>query len=74
MTVPGNSPVVTFRIVFRTGAAADPANMPGLADLTATRNVCLTCHNDKVTHKAGGECAKCHQVVWTPMATRAGPR
>ena len=24
VTVPGNSPVVTFRIVFRTGAAADP--------------------------------------------------
>ncbi len=36
VTVPGNSPVVTFRIVFRTGAAADPANMPGLADLTAS--------------------------------------
>ena len=36
VTVPGNSPVVTFRIVFRTGAAADPANLPGLADLTAS--------------------------------------
>jgi hypothetical protein len=44
-------------------------------NLTATRNVCLTCHNDKVNHKSGGECAKCHQVVWTPAATRpAGPR
>ncbi len=38
--------------------------------LTATRNVCLTCHNDKVNHKAGGECAKCHQVQWTPTAVR----
>ena len=28
MTVPGNSPVVTFRIVFRTGAAADPQTCP----------------------------------------------
>jgi len=42
-------------------------------NLTATRNVCLACHNDKVTHKAGGECAKCHQVVWTPTAARQGP-
>jgi hypothetical protein len=41
--------------------------------LTATRNICLTCHNDKVTHKAGGECAKCHQVQWTPSAARQGP-
>ena len=41
--------------------------------LTATRNVCLTCHNDKVNHKSGGECAKCHQVVWTPTAARPGP-
>jgi hypothetical protein len=42
-------------------------------NLTATRNVCLTCHNDKVNHKAGGECAKCHQVVWTPTAARPAP-
>ena len=42
-------------------------------NLTATRNVCLTCHNDKVNHKAGGECAKCHQVVWTPTAARPSP-
>lgn len=39
--------------------------------LTATRNVCLTCHNDRVNHKVGGECAKCHQVQWTPSAVRA---
>ena len=39
-------------------------------NLSATRNVCLTCHNDKVNHKAGGECAKCHQVAWTPTAAR----
>ncbi len=39
-------------------------------ELTATRNVCLTCHNDKVNHKAGGECAKCHQVQWKPSAVR----
>jgi nitrate/TMAO reductase-like tetraheme cytochrome c subunit len=37
-----------------------------------TRNVCLTCHNDKVNHKAGGDCAKCHQVQWTPNAAREG--
>jgi hypothetical protein len=38
--------------------------------LTATRNVCLTCHNDRVNHKIGGQCAKCHQVQWTPSAVR----
>jgi len=37
--------------------------------LTATRNVCLTCHNDRVDHKPGRECAKCHEVHWTPSAT-----
>jgi zinc protease len=32
--LPGNSPLVTIRIVFTTGAASDPANKPGLAHLT----------------------------------------
>jgi zinc protease len=32
---PGKSPLVTFRMVFTTGAAADPAEKPGLAYLTA---------------------------------------
>jgi zinc protease len=32
---PSKSPLVTFRIVFTTGAAADPADKPGLAALTA---------------------------------------
>lgn len=34
--LPGKSPVVTFRIVFRTGAASDPAGKPGLANITAS--------------------------------------
>jgi hypothetical protein len=38
--------------------------------LTATRNVCLTCHNDRAAHKPGQECAKCHQVQWSPAAVR----
>lgn len=38
--------------------------------LTATRNVCLTCHNDRVNHKIGRECAQCHAVQWTPSAIR----
>ena len=42
--------------------------------LNPTRNVCLTCHNDKVNHKAGAECAKCHQVQWTPVAARGALR
>jgi len=41
-----------------------------MLELTATRNVCLTCHNDQVNHRVGGECAKCHQVQWTPSAVR----
>ncbi len=35
VTLPGQSPLVTFRIVFRTGAASDPAGKPGAAALTA---------------------------------------
>ncbi|MCE5311050.1 MAG: insulinase family protein [Acidobacteriales bacterium] len=31
----GKSPLVTFRIVFTAGSAADPADKPGLANLTA---------------------------------------
>ncbi len=34
--MPGKSPLVTFRIVFTTGAAADPVDKPGLASLTAS--------------------------------------
>lgn len=33
--IPGASPLVTFRIVFLTGAASDPAGKEGLANLTA---------------------------------------
>jgi zinc protease len=33
--LPGKSPLVTFRFVFTTGAASDPADKPGLAALTA---------------------------------------
>ena len=33
--LPAKSPLVTFRIVFTTGSAADPADKPGLARLTA---------------------------------------
>ena len=35
VTLPAQSPLVTVRLVFRTGAAADPADKPGLAALTA---------------------------------------
>src|SRR5512138_2353917 len=34
VAMPGKSPLVDFRIVFRTGAASDPADKPGLASLT----------------------------------------
>ncbi len=35
VTLPSQSPLVTFRILFKTGAAADPAGKPGAAALTA---------------------------------------
>ena len=35
VTVAGKSPVITLRVVFTTGAAADPADTSGLAHLTA---------------------------------------
>jgi len=36
VALPGKSPVVTLSIVFTTGAAADPAAKPGVANLTAS--------------------------------------
>lgn len=35
VTLPSGSPLVTFRILFRTGAASDPAGQEGVAALTA---------------------------------------
>jgi zinc protease len=35
ITLPSKSPLVTFRVVFTTGAVFDPADKPGLAYLTA---------------------------------------
>ncbi len=35
VALPGNSPVVTLRLVFTTGGARDPEDKPGLARLTA---------------------------------------
>ncbi len=35
VTLPGKSPLVTFRIVFTAGPASEPADKPGLAYLTA---------------------------------------
>ncbi len=36
ITLPAKSPLVTIKIVFRTGSASDPAGLPGLAALTAS--------------------------------------
>jgi zinc protease len=36
VTLPGKSPIVTFRIVLRAGSAADPADRPGTAALMAS--------------------------------------
>lgn len=35
VALPSSSPIINFRIVFRAGAAMDPADKPGLANLTA---------------------------------------
>jgi zinc protease len=36
VAMPGQSPLIQFRIVFRAGAANDPAGKEGLAELTAS--------------------------------------
>jgi zinc protease len=36
ITLPSKSPLVTFRVVFTTGAVFDPPDKPGLANLTAS--------------------------------------
>src|SRR5438309_41399 len=61
--LPGKSPIVTFRIVFTTGAAFDPAGKPGTANLAA----------DLVG--AGGTKALTHKEILDalyPMATSVG--
>lgn len=32
------------------------------AGLRTQRNVCLTCHENKVKHQPGGDCASCHMI------------
>jgi hypothetical protein len=39
-----------------------------VATLPAARQVCLSCHQEQLTHKRGGECADCHPIRWTPAA------
>lgn len=44
--------------------------------LTATRNVCLSCHTQQIEHKPGRDCATCHRVHWTsstPGGAGRGP-
>ena len=36
IALPAKSPLVTIKIVFRTGSASDPAALPGLAAITAS--------------------------------------
>jgi hypothetical protein len=40
--------------------------------LASTRNVCLSCHADQVSHKPGRDCGTCHRVQWTPVVARLG--
>lgn len=40
--------------------------------LAPTRQVCLTCHREQVTHKPKRECAECHATSWGAAA--AAPR
>jgi hypothetical protein len=47
------------------GCASAQCHAPQtVANLQAKRNVCVVCHQNKVTHKPGKECAACHQVEW----------
>lgn len=41
------------------------------AGLRTQRNVCLTCHTDKVKHEPGGDCASCHMIPNQKKIARA---
>ena len=40
--------------------------------LQPKRNVCLVCHQTKVDHQPGKECATCHQVQWLSQQKGGG--
>ncbi len=63
VALPGNSPVVTLRLVFTTGAARDPDDKPGLALLTA-----------EMLAGGGSKDLTYNQIVdaFFPMATSVG--
>jgi hypothetical protein len=42
-----------------------------VASLQPARTLCLSCHQQQLTHKRGGECVDCHTVRWTPGAPAA---
>ncbi len=63
IALPGKSPIVTFRIVFRTGAASDPKGKEGAASLTASMLA------------SGGTKSMSYQQIldaFYPMAVRVG--
>jgi len=43
-----------------------------VAKLQPKRNVCLVCHQTKVDHQPGKECATCHQVQWLSQQKAGG--
>ena len=69
---PSKSPLVTFRIVFTTGAAADPPEKPGLAALTAhviaeggTKDLTYAQVEDALFPMAGGMSAQVDKEMTT---------
>jgi len=72
VALPGNSPLVTFRIVFTTGSASDPLDKPGLAYLTArmladggTRDMTYKQIVDALFPMAGGVSAQVDKEMCT---------
>ena len=63
VTLPGESPLVSFRILFKTGAASDPAGKEGVAQLTAA-----------MLSGGGSKAQSYEQIVETffPMAASLG--
>jgi hypothetical protein len=52
------------------GAGCHTAVPAQLRSVPRTRNFCLACHQDMVTHEPGGNCAECHRL---PRPRAAAP-
>ena len=55
------------------GCSGSQCHAPqAVQQLQPKRNTCLVCHQDRVDHQPGKECATCHQVQWLSQQ-KSGP-